>query len=51
MPINPVLPFDDTPPFPLLHAGHMPAIGVPIAAFLAETPDQAQDAAGRVHLD
>jgi carbon-monoxide dehydrogenase large subunit len=50
LPINAVLPIVETPEFPLLAADHVAAVGQPVAAILAETAEQATDAAERIDV-
>ncbi|GGH32862.1 carbon monoxide dehydrogenase [Cribrihabitans marinus] len=49
--VNPVLPRNGETPFPLLAAETVTAVGEPVAAVLAETAPQAQDAADAILLD
>lgn len=45
------LPFAKRPAFPPLARGHVPAVGSPVVAVLAETSAQARDAADLVEVD
>lgn len=51
LPINPVLPLDRMPDFPVLAHDRIDAVGQPVAAILADTADQALDAADLIPLD
>src|SRR5712692_11380751 len=50
VPIIP-LPFAKAPPHPPLARGRVAAVGVPIVAIIAETPDIARDAADLVQIE
>src|SRR5712692_7997963 len=50
VPIIP-LPFAKVPPHPALARGRVAAVGVPIVAIIAETPDIARDAADLVQIE
>ncbi|MEX0319355.1 MAG: xanthine dehydrogenase family protein molybdopterin-binding subunit [Ruegeria sp.] len=49
--VNPILPLQLEPPYPLLAAERVEAVGQPVAAVLAETAEQAQDAVEAIWLD
>lgn len=51
LPVNPVLPLDRVPDFPILATDHVDAVGQPIAAVLADSVEQAADAAERIEID
>lgn len=51
LPINQVLPLVEHPVFPILAQDHVQAIGQPVAAILARTMDQAQDAAELIQIE
>jgi len=49
--VNPVLPLDHATPYPILAGDTVSALGQPIAAVLAETPDQALDAVEEISAE
>ncbi|MEX0368292.1 MAG: xanthine dehydrogenase family protein molybdopterin-binding subunit [Ruegeria sp.] len=49
--VNPILPLQLEPPYPLLADARVEAVGQPVAALLAETAEQAQDAVEAIWLD
>ncbi|MDK3073019.1 xanthine dehydrogenase family protein molybdopterin-binding subunit [Sedimentitalea sp. JM2-8] len=49
--VNPVLPLAHVPDFPILATDRVAAVGQPIAAILADTVEQAADAAERIEVD
>ncbi|WP_235754348.1 hypothetical protein [Ruegeria pomeroyi] len=49
--VNPVLPLDHATPYPILAGDTVSAVGQPIAAVLAETPDQALDAVEEISAE
>ncbi len=49
--VNPVLPMAHQPDFPLLAQDHVQAIGQPVAAILATTPEAGADAAELIDID
>jgi len=51
LPVKPVLPMEAAPDFPLLAGDTVRAVGQPVAAILAESPEAAMDAAEALMLE
>jgi aerobic carbon-monoxide dehydrogenase large subunit len=51
MPVNRVVPDMKIPPHPIIATGHVHAVGVPVAAIVAEDPYAARDAAAAVVVE
>lgn len=51
LPVNPVLEMAQQPDFPILAQGHVNAIGQPVAAILADSANNAADAAELIEFD
>jgi len=51
LPVNPLVETLRPPRFPVLARGAVAAVGQPVAAVIAETPDAALDAAERIEVD